>query len=117
MKRLTFDGAWTKCLRQWRWIGRQIKAGDKRWIEDLKDAWLAENDHDAVLEAGCYFCAYASLFDGTCDHCPAKMVDQKFKCTRDEYNFWDNPLAFLRKLEQLNRKRLAMKKNRKGRTK
>jgi hypothetical protein len=121
MKRLTFDEAWTKCLKQWRWIGKQIKAGDNRGIGVLKRVWLAENDPDAAPEASCYFCEYDAPHGGgrndPCSRCPGVRIDATFSCMADGCDFRIEPLAFLRKLESLNRKRLAMKKNRKGRTK
>ncbi len=119
MKKLTLDQTWSRCLAMWRWIGRQVKAGSSGvGLLSLKQMWLCDNHADEHPMNDCYFCEWARSHSfepatnrkAKCSACPAAAVDPKFYCMSEAYDYLDRPAAFLRKLEELNAKRLAAKK-------
>lgn len=109
MKRLTLEKTWSKCLAMWRWIKKQLMINPDANIWTLKAQWLQQHDPSAKLPADCYFCKYQEAHhynrndEGACSHCPGRMVDPQFICTCSDYAYDKNPVAFLHKLEQLNR--------------
>ncbi len=108
MKKLTLDETWKRCLSMWRWIAKQRKSGRQQTVPGLKCEWLQVNDPHAHLGADCYFCEYMethrSQGKDKCPGCPGCRVDPTFSCLGTPYDYHD-PIKFLRKLEQLNRKR------------
>ena len=98
----------------WRWIVRRKKAGSKNSIYTLKNLYLQKYDPKADFPNACYFCAFMCEHplkdngrNGACPGCPGCRVDKTFACVDDGYSFQYKPAAFLRKLNQLNRKRKA----------
>ena len=108
-KKMTLDEAWDKCLKMWRWVVKQTKEDDTLVVRELKRDWLKVNDPDASLADDCYFCEYADQCDDACSSCPGVLADKFFDCGASGCEWDIEPLAFLAKLEELNRKRLAKK--------
>ena len=116
MKKLTLDETWELCLEIWRWVVREKKKRPEVDVWDLKLEWLAKFRPNDRLECECYFCEYAGhrVSGDMCRNgwvgCPGKLVHRQFDCCAESYHFESRPAAFLRKLESLNKKRLAAKK-------
>lgn len=108
MKKLTLNEAWRLCLKQWKWIIRQLAKGDKRSIGSLKRQWCQENGFNDVV-ANCFFCAYARQNGDGCDHCPGKLVNRRFGCDRVTYEHDVYPHKFYAKLLELDKKRKSKK--------
>lgn len=110
MKRLTLDKTWELCLKQRRWIAKEVKIGRNSIGEtiDLKDEWLEKHDFKNVSE-NCFFCDYAYKRAGCRPSCPGKKIDKSFDCDNRDYHYAAEPLAFYKKLVQLNKIRLAKK--------
>jgi hypothetical protein len=114
MKKLTLNQTWTKTMPMWRWIGEEIKVDSPLAGNNLKGEWFDKNDPESRnCRFGCYFCQYSSDHmepEQWCSQCPARLVSPKLHAYWCEENQWDwnkKPLAFLAKLEALNKKRLA----------
>jgi len=108
MKRLTLNRAWTLCLKQWKWIIKQLDAGRTESIDKLKAEWMEQNGYgyDEIC-ANCFFCEYANQQGGiyNCECCPGTLVNKKFYCRNKTYNFREKPIKFYKKLLELNKKR------------
>ncbi len=122
MNRLNLDETWTLCLKMWRWIAKQKKAGSQKSVGTLKREWLENHGYkDEEVMVNCFFCEYTSRKDGAidCNKCPAAKIDSDFHCTDSGYFWKREPLAFLAKLVGLNKIRLkrAVAKSKEGRKK
>lgn len=105
MKKLTLDETWRLCLSMWRWIAKQWKLG-RRDVFDLKLEWLEKHGYkDQEIHENCFFCHAAPA---NCPACPGRVIDSAFNCHNLTWN--TDPVAFLKVLEVLNRKRLAKKR-------
>jgi hypothetical protein len=103
------DETWTECLRMWKWIVRQVKAG-RTDIGNLKRKWRKDNGYRNI-RSDCFFCEYSSKRDGNlCDNCPGKLVDKEFSCGGTDYDWSEKPLEFYKVLKKLNRKRKKREK-------
>ena len=103
--KLTLDKSWELCLKQWRWIAKQIKAGDERNTVALKIAWCEKNGV-GYIKAYCFFCEYIiNQSPSGCSSCPARKIDKNFRCSQNKYSYYDKPLKFYAKLLELNKKR------------
>ena len=114
-KKLTLNETWRLCLKMWKWIAKQVRAGNQKSIESLKVKWLENNWAGGQVRAYCFFCEYTTTHfrEGEnvgCAICPAKLVDKQFDCVDTDYNFSRCPIPFYNKLVSLNRKRLKAKK-------
>ncbi len=109
--RLTLKLARELCLKQWRWIVKQIRAGDPRSVNDLKSAWVNDNIIGKnVPEGNCFYCEYTSQGnrDGLgCAVCPGRKIDPNFDCMGDDYYYSREPEKFYKEL--LRHKRLEKK--------
>jgi len=103
--KLTLNKAWELCLKQWRKMIKQKKAGSRRRITTLKRIWCKENGF-ANIAAHCFFCEYDEQYDADCSKCPPTRVDKHFHCQNPEYHWRYNPLKFYAKIRKLNRIRL-----------
>ena len=101
MKKLTLDKTWEQCLIMWQWIVRQPCPRDISW---LKQKWLKKYGFNDIC-CDCFFCEHDN--HRTCTCCPGYKVDKNFNCGNKEYDYHSKPAAFLRKLNELNKKRLA----------
>ena len=101
---MTLAKTWQNCLRMWRWVVEEWKKDNDIDVDELKEMWLEENDSDTSLKADCYFCERAGT---SCDKCPGKLVSKSFDCQYKKYHYLWHPDKFLKKLEQLNKKRLS----------
>ena len=108
MKRLTLDETWVLCLKMWKWIAKEVKNG-RSDISNLKAGWLEQNNLKGVLD-DCFFCEYTEKRNKDCDICPAVKIDKDFHCSHIEYDFYIKPIAFYKKLCELNKLRLAKKR-------
>jgi transcription elongation factor Elf1 len=58
----------------------------------------------------CFFCRRGTLASGTndgnvkCDYCPAKIMDRRFDCCSDTYNYEHEPVKFYNKIVSLYKK-------------
>ena len=106
MKKLNLDETWKKCLLMWRWIIRQPCP---RNVLRLKEKWLKKNGFDyGDIESDCFFCDYANRYMG-CFSCPGGKVEKNFSCCNYDYHYFYKPVAFLKKITELNKIRLAKK--------
>lgn len=105
---MNLNKTWEQCLKMWRWIVRQPCP---RHIGSLKWEWLKENGFRDI-ESECFFCEYdnKSIKPDACKNCPGYKIDKKFGCCNDDYHYYHKPAAFLRKITELNKIRLAKKK-------
>ena len=110
-KQLTLDEAWDLCLEQWDWVKAQIEAWSKLSVGTLKCQWCKENGYEGVRSI-CFFCEYDKQCRGErpcCDFCPGVLVDSKFSCGNNEYDYEYKHLAFHAELVRLNNIRLGLK--------
>ena len=108
MKKLTLDETWKQCLKMWRWIVRQLRERPYANIGSLKREWLDSHGFgDVALDSDCFFCEWA---DGDCGKCPGVKVRKDFECMDTDYDFANEPAAFLREITRLNKIRLAKKR-------
>ena len=109
MKKLTLNKAWELCMSQWRWIVKMIRAGDDRYVGELKIAWLEKHKYENdEIDGNCFFCHYnrqGGVDDEGCVSCPGVIVDKAFSCDDDDYDYLYEPIKFYNKLRSLNRKR------------
>ena len=105
MKKLSLDETWEKCLLMWRWIVRQRCP---RNVNTLKEKWLDKNGFDYNIESDCFFCEYGNRYS-SCFSCPGKKVERVFRCCNENYHYFRKPAAFLKKITELNKIRLAKK--------
>ncbi len=113
MKRLTLDETWVFCLKMWKWIAKEARAGKDDRIESLKREWLNKNGFSDIHVWGtCFFCEYSvrRTNPNTCRLCPAKRVNKVFSCYDEKYCWQTSPLKFYKKLCELNKLRLAKKR-------
>lgn len=103
---MTLDQCWSYCLRMWRWIAKEKKAGNEENVHRLKIQWIRNNSIPEFISS-CFFCLYAK--DG-CHQCPAKRVDKDFGCEKLDYKYDTNPIAFYAELLRLNKIRKGVKK-------
>jgi len=106
LKRLTLKQARDYCRRQWRWIIKQMRAGDTRNANELKAAWLIEHVEGEV-RSHCFYCDYTTQYhpdgDTRCDLCPGTKIDPNFSCHNHPANYFSNPEAFYKELLRLER--------------
>ena len=95
-KKLTLNKTWTEELRQYKWVSGQ--RGD---VNDLKTDWMDANGYGEEIQGACFFCQYDKEYDNDCDHCPGRLVDKQFLCTREEYYYIDYRKKFYRELLRL----------------
>lgn len=113
MKKLTLNKTWTECLRMWRWIAKEKRAGNKSYIYNLKAEWLKKHGYvpnDKDVECNCFFCEYDLHKNDNCRACPPKKIEPKFDCRNEDYHFNEKPIAFYNKLVALNRKRIGKRR-------
>lgn len=105
MKRFNLDFAWSHCMSQWRWIIKQIEAGEDD-VEDLKDEWNRRRGFGALIAQNCFFCEYIEARGGhsvsDCHLCPAKKIDSNFHCTNNKYFYENKPFEFWKELNRLH---------------
>ena len=120
MKKLTLNETWVLCLKMWRWIVAHLDMFDGD-IDELKDYYFR---HVCRLRLenrplfDCYFCEFNGQQGYLCSEdtkkpcykCPGYLVSRAFSCGRASYDYQGEPAAFLRKLESLNKIRLAKKR-------
>lgn len=104
-KKQKLDECWKNCLSMWRWIAKEVKAGTDADVGDLKVGWLARHGFSNISD-NCFFCDYGRTYS----ECPGKLVDKDFNCEDEDYDYWEEPIAFYNKLVSLNRKRKARPK-------
>lgn len=108
--KLTLERTWTECLRLWKWVKEQIEAGSKKTVWELKEEWMKRNNYSDIAQCNCFFCHYDARNEMNCDFCPGRLVDKTFDCENKSYAWHDKPIAFYKKLLELNRKRKKAKK-------
>jgi len=105
-KKLTLNKAWSKCLKQWKYIVENLDSGKP--VHVLKEKYIKKHDSESI-SVNCYFCEYDwqhhNIGDSGCEHCPGRLVDKHFDCLNVKYRFKKKPRAFYRKLLALNAKR------------
>ncbi len=115
MKRLNLDQTWVLCLKMWKWIAKEVKAGKTRDVDGLKKEWLQKHGFRDILAHDCFFCQYSNsrTKDMSCRLCPAKKTAGKeYHCNDPDALFpcfSTHPIAFYKKLLALNKIRLAKK--------
>lgn len=108
MKKRTLNQTWVLCLRMWRSIS-------KKWtgrisVHILKARWLKANGFPPnTIEEDCFFCDYTNGVDAGCSQCPGCLVDPNFRCSGNDYDYEDKPVAFYAGLLRLNQIRKAKK--------
>jgi hypothetical protein len=110
MKKPSLDKTWELCLKMWKWITVERRKGNRACTAILKSEWCKRHSfmHIAV---DCFFCEYNRAHQGIgCSKCPATLIDKEFRCVGSSYDYGRFPLAFYKKLLQLNRKRKALSK-------
>jgi len=118
MKKMTLDETWDKCLRMWKWIAKEEKRkGNRILVDALKQSWLLNHGYQTKdIEADCFFCEYCRTHESKnsdstrCVLCPGKKVDKSFHCASIRYHYAHRPIAFYKKICELNRIRLKGKK-------
>lgn len=119
MKQLNLDETWQLCLKMWKWIIKEFpKLPDPfhekdiiETINDLKDEWCVKNGFEGKVDNSCFFCEYGCQHaPNVCGHCPAVKIDPEFDCMNTYYDYSKYPVAFYKKLKQLNKIRLKKKK-------
>ena len=110
-KKLTLNQTWTLCLRQWKWIIKQLDAGSVECIANLKEQWTKQNEYGINrINANCFFCEYASRHLDCTQSCPGKLVSKQFDCENSSYIYRIKPRKFYKKLLELNKKRIKEQK-------
>ena len=107
-KKLTLTETWRLCLSMWRWIAKQVKAGSKLSVNQLKEQWVEKHWPGKDIQDNCFFCEY-SIADG-CPTCPGVLVDERFDCDNEDCHWFHNPIKFNNKLVSLNKKRKSHSK-------
>ena len=116
MKRLTLNETWKQCLAMWKWIAKQIRAGDNQGIYGLKVTWVKKHGIKVdELQGNCFFCEYTRRDKhrgkrDNCRLCPARKINKLFHCNKLPYNYLLEPRAFYKELLRLNRIRLKKRK-------
>ncbi len=114
MKRLNLNETWVLCLKMWKWLIEQIEAGDTSSVPDLKIKWVKKHGiKKNSIDANCHFCEYNTKAGGrypNCKYCPGKKIAKDFFCEHEDYYYQNNPIAFYKKLVELNKIRLAKRK-------
>ena len=111
MERLTLDQTWVLCLKMWKWIAKEVRAGNSTNVDALKKEWCEKNGFAAIeIKYCCFFCEYDRRGICECDRCPARKIDKAFKCYVDSsYHYLEFPLKFYKTICQLNKIRLGKK--------
>lgn len=97
------DQCWKNCLRMWKWIAKNWKRSDN--VVALKRKWLEKNGFTyGSIAALCFFCDHARLASCTvdCRKCPGKLVNSRFYCMNESYNYYEKPKKFYAKLLHLD---------------
>ena len=108
MKKLTLNETWTECLKMWKWVADQKRKGDIGGVINnvvfFKRQWLEDNGY-CVDNVGshCFFCEYVDKRDRGCELCPGRKIDQRFACSNSDYDYFNEPILFYKKLKKLNR--------------
>lgn len=106
MKDMTLNKTWEECLRMWKWIVKQIDAGNKSCVAILKHKWLIQHGYcPDDIRSFCFFCQYACDSGSECSRCPGKIVSKRFDCRCIAYSYNKEPKKFYKKLLQLDAKR------------
>ncbi len=108
--KIGLNKTWKLCLEFWKWAADQPEHSG---VSRLKTQWFKNNGYDIDdVEAGCFFCEYATSHDGSgglhgydCVKCPGNMVYKTFNCMDSKCNYSDIK-KFYKKLVRMNRKRL-----------
>ena len=107
--KLTLNEAWKACLKMWKWIAEQKLKSDYKDVVDLKKEWFERQKKYSAkkIRAQCFFCEYTNQNNTSCDcvSCPGKLVDERFFCTDETYNYYFEPVKFYQKILQLDAKR------------
>jgi len=119
--KITLDESWELCLKQWKWIAKQIvkmkRTGDLYSVKQLKREWCDKNNFKLPSRcSNCFFCLYSITHPTKSNpdksivcNCPAQKVDKHFDCQTWEYNYTQKPLKFYAKVRKLNNVRLKKK--------
>ncbi len=108
------DRCWKNCLRMWKWIAENWEPNKS--IDKMKAVWLKKHGFTRAIAADCFFCEYhhnkgggARKYRGGdyCADCPGGYVSKSFDCYSPHYHFYLKPVAFYRKLLELDKKRKA----------
>ncbi len=103
IKELDLNQVWIECLAMWKWI-YEVYDGSVS-VVDLKMRYSRK--HKVPM---CSFCSYNRTYGDTdeilCTKCPGNLVDPTFNCHNDEYNYYDKPKEFYKKLLSMNKKRI-----------
>lgn len=116
MKKRTLNQTWTLCLWMWRSIAKNWNK--RKSVDCQKKLWLKQNGFGKTkILADCFFCDFVGN-KSFCPTCPGKLVDSRFSCTRESYNYQLKPVEFYAELLRLNRIRKEKKcKNTKSKSK
>ena len=121
MKELTLDETWKRQMKLSRWVMEERrKSGYRKNVGDLKWLYFSKKYKPDQL---CWFCEFAK---NRCTQCPGAIADgvkirnrlvwcQGGLCGKKNrktcpFDWAYKPAAFLRKLESLNKIRLAKKR-------
>ena len=122
MKRLNLNETWVLCLKMWKWIAMKvrvaIKAGKEWDVVILKREWLSSHGFENIrIYHNCFFCEYAhqhnphkDIRGEGCSLCLARKIDKEFDCQDTDYEYDQKPIAFYKKLVELNKIRLKKRK-------
>ncbi len=106
MRKMNLDDTWKYCLQMWKWIATQIKKNPDLDVRLLKTRWVKNHGFYGIDKA-CFFCEYVNKRYANCDLCPGRKIDENFECTCHNYSYVHKPIAFYKKLFQLNTIRKA----------
>ena len=113
-REMTLEEAFVNCIDMWVYICDQLPEEFYELSETEKENLIETLKHDYVggdMHNACYFCEYAAQVDKDslvrCCYCPGQLVQKSFRCDSPEYNYIDDPVKFLEKVQQLNEIRKA----------
>lgn len=109
---LSEDEVWEWELKQWEFIAKEVKAGTVLPVEDLKHKFMEDNGIDEVI-SDCFFCEYRNTSKrGNCNECLGALADHDafvphkgMWCCTAEFNYYDKPLKFYKRLKKLYKER------------
>lgn len=117
MKKLTLDKTWELSLEMWKWIAGEVRKAKRQHkrkpkVGFLKAKWLKQHYAEEWISADCFFCEvndqHARGINNGC-FCPARKIDKEFECMDTKHDYSKHPIAFYKKLVQLNKIRLTKK--------
>ncbi len=109
MKRLNLNETWVLCLKMWKWIAKEVRAGNGKSVNMLKKEWLKKHEFENVAD-DCFFCDYVTIRKRDCMICPAVKIDKNFYCSDSNHNWFYKPFTFYKTIVALNKIRLAKEK-------